>query len=350
MQANTIAIDIAKKVFHLHGVDGSGQVVLRRQLRRAQMLKFFARQPACVVGMEACATAHYWARELAALGHEVRLVAPLRVKAFVARGRKNDARDAAAIWEAMTRPSTHFVAVKSAEQQSALMLHGARRLLVEQQTRLSNAIRAHLAELGVVAATGAAGFKALLAIVAKPADPRLPAVARTALAPLVQQLQDTAARIAEIEREIKAWHASNEASRRLATVPQIGVLIASAFVAHLGERPEDARRFVSGRAFAAWIGLVPAQHSTGGKTRLGPITKAGNRYLRQLLVLAATGMIAQVRKDPARCPQLAALLQRMPARKASVAYANKLARMIWAMLARGKSYRAPQAIPEAAAA
>lgn len=338
-QVSMIAIDIAKNVFHLYGVDGSGEVVLNGRRGRAGLLKLLATLPPCMVGMEACATAHHWAREIAALGHAVRLVAPARARAFVARGRKNDAADAAAIYEAMVQPRTRFVAVKTVDQQAALMLHRARKLLVDQHTRLGNAIRGHLAEFGIVAAQGPRGFKALLGVIADGEDGRLPAAARAALRALVGQLESLAREIVALEHRITAWHQDNAASRRLATIPQIGPIIASAAVATIGE----ASRFDGGRQCAAWLGLVPGQHSTGGKTRLGPITKAGDRYLRQLLVVAATGMIRRVRRDPALCPWLAGLLARMPAKRAAVAYANKLARIIWALLNRGEVYRGPAA-------
>ena len=255
----TIGLDIAKQVFQVHGVDAAGGLVLSRQLRRGEVLKFFAKLPGCVVGLEACASAHYWAREIVALGHEVRLMPPTRVKAYGRRGRKNDRADAAACCEAVTRPSMCFVPIKTPDQQAALMLHRARQMLIEQRTRLGNAIRAHLGELGIVARKGAGGLAALLQMLETAQDERVPAAIRPILQPLVEPWRCAAAQIAGLDRQIAAWHASNEASRRLATIPQIGPIIASALLATAG----DATRFKNGRQFAAWIGLVPSQNSTG---------------------------------------------------------------------------------------
>jgi transposase len=332
---STIGLDIAKQVFQVHGVGESGEVVVRRQLRRSEVLRFFGKQPRCVVGMEACASAHYWAREIAALGHDVRLMPPTRVKPYVKWGRKNDRVDAAACYEAVTRPSMRFVPVKTVDQQAALMLHRARQLLIEQRTRLGNAIRAHLAEIGIIARKGAAGLSALLSMIAYPEDEHVPAAVRPILATLTVQWHAADEQIDALSRQILAWHKNNDASLRLATIPQVGPIIASALVATAG----DVTRFKNGRQFAAWIGLVPAQNSTGGKERLGAITKTGDRYLRQLLVVAASGMIRRVRANPALQPWLAQLLARKPAKQAAVALANKLARIAWALLAKGETYR-----------
>jgi transposase len=331
---STVGLDIAKRVLQVHGVDKTGKVVLCRQLRRGEVLKFFGKLPRCLVGMEACATAHHWARELAALGHDVRLMAPARVKAYVKWGRKNDRVDAAACCEAVTRPSMRFVPVKTVEQQAALTLHRARQLLIEQRTRLGNAVRAHLAEVGIVARKGAGGLAALLAMIAHPQDSQVPAVLCPILATLAAQWQATDAQIAVLNEQIVAWHKNNSDSVRLATIPQIGPIIASALIATAG----DVRRFKNGRQFAAWIGLVPSQHATGGKERLGAITKTGDRYLRQLLVVAASGMIRRVRAKPTISPWLAQLLARKPVKQAAVAAANKLARIAWAVLAKGQAY------------
>jgi transposase len=343
-EITTIGLDTAKSVFQVHGADASGAVVLRRQLRRSEVLKFFAKLPPCLVGLEACASAHHWAREIGALGHAVRLMPPSRVKAYVKMGAKNDAADAAACCEAVSRPSMRFVPVKTPEQQAALMLHRARQMLVESRTRLGNAIRSHIAEFGVIAAKGDAGLAALLAMVSDAADPRLPALIRPILAPLVAQYDAAEAQIGALERQILDWHRNDADSQRLASIPQIGPIIASAAVATAG----DARRFKSGRQFAAWLGLVPRQDGTGGKVRLGSITKAGDKYLRQLLVLAATGMIRRVRARPELNPWFARLLERATPRQASVALANKLARIIWALLAKGGVYRAPAGVAVAA--
>jgi transposase len=290
------------------------------------------------MGMAACASSHHWAREIAALGHEVRLMPPTRVKAYVKRGCKNDQADAAACCEAVSRPSMKFVPIKPVEQQAALMLHRARQLLVEQRTRLGNATRGHMAEFGIIAAKGDAGFAALLTMLGNEQDGHVPAVIRPILAPLAAQWRAAGEQLAVLERQIAAWHKSNADSLRVATIPQIGPLIASAFVATLG----DPTRFKNGRQCSAWIGLVPSQHSTGGKLTLGPITKAGDRYLRQLLVIAASGMIRRVRADATVSPWLAGLLARMPAKQAAVALANKLARTAWAILVSGQTYKAPR--------
>lgn len=343
---STIGLDIAKNVFQVHGIDRDGQVVQRRRLRRNEVLKFFRRLPTCVVGMEACASEHYWGREIAALGHEVRLMPPTRVKPYVKWGHKNDQADAAACCEAVTRPSMRFVPIKTVEQQAALMLHRARQLLVEQRTRLGNAIRAHLAEFGIAARKGEAGLAALRALAANPESGSVPAPIRPILKALAEQWRAADQQIDALHRQILQWHRSNGDSLRLVTIPQIGPIVASALVATAG----DASRFENGRQFAAWIGLVPSQNSTGGKDRLGAITKTGDRYLRQLPVVAATGMIHRVRRKPATFPWFARLLERKPAKKAAVALANKLARIAWAVLVSGETYRTPQPIEAALAA
>lgn len=334
-EISMIGLDLAKRVFQVHCTDAAGELVLGRRLRRSQLLDFFARLSPCVVGLEACASAHYWARELEALGHEVRLVPPAYVKPFVKRGRKNDAADAAAICRAMASPGMSLVPVKSIEDQAGLMLHRTRQLLVRQRTQLANALRAHLAELGIVAAQGAAGLKDLLAIVADPQDRRLPTAARTALALLAGQLHAAESAIAALDKDIRIWHRTNQDSQRLATIPGVGPLLASAIVATVG----DVSRFKRGRDFAAWLGLVPSQNSTGGKTVLGPITKMGDRYLRSLLVLGATAML----RRNGYGPWLAGLMTRKTGRQASVALANKMARIVWAILAHGGVYRHPEA-------
>jgi transposase len=345
-QASTIGLDIAKRVFQVHGVDESGAVVLRRQLRRADVVKFFAKQPRCVIGMEACAAAHYWGREIAALGHAVRLMPPTRVKPYVKWGKKNDKVDAAACCEAVTRPSMQFVPLKTVEEQAAVMMHRARQLLVEQRTRLSNAIRAHMSEIGIVATKGEAGFAALLAMLDNPHDSHVPAAIRAILAPLVQQWRSAGDQLAELEQQIRAWHKGNADSRLLDTIPQFGPILSTAMAATIG----DARRFDSGRQLAAWIGIVPKEASTGGRQQLGGITKTGDRYLRQLLVVAASGMIRQVNAHPEKQPWFAALLGRMPRKKAAVALANKMARIAWAVLVHRTPYRAPVLTPSAAPA
>jgi transposase len=331
----TIGFDLAKHVFQVHGVDQAGQVLIRRQLRRAEVLKFFAKLSPCLVGMEACASAHHWARRLAKLGHEVRLLPPAQVKPYVKRGKKNDATDAAAIAEAVTRPHMRFVPVKSAEQQAVLMLHRTRDLLVRQRTMLINALRAHLTEFGIVAGQGRANVAKLVATL-DAGDEAIPEVARAALRQLVAQIDDGEKKIMALNDEIVAWHRSCEASCNLASIPGIGPITASAIAASV----PDASVFKSGREFAAWLGLVPRQNSSGGKDHLGGITKMGDRYLRRLLVIGATGRLRYARKKkPGEGDWLTDLLSRKPPRVASVALANKMARIAWALLARGEAYR-----------
>jgi len=335
MQVSTIGIDLAKIVFQVHGVDAIGKVTITKKLRRSQVLALFDRFPRCLIGMEACATSHHWARELRALGHDVRLMPASYVKAYVKRN-KNDAADAAAICEAVTRPSMRFVPVKTADQQSALMLHRTRDLLVRQRTQLINAMRAHLAELGLVAARGREGVQSLIALVRDNVS-QLPDLARSALQAILSQLDALGQQIANIERHLHAQHRVNEVSQRLETIPGIGVIGATAIAATV----TDPKVFKSGREFAAWIGLVPRQNSSGGKERLGSISKQGDRYLRRLLVIGATAVIRQARTHPDEHPWLIQLLARRPAKVVAVALANKTARIAWAVLARGGTYRAP---------
>ncbi len=273
-------LDIAKSVFQVHGVDADGAVVIRRRVGRAKVLEFFAELPPCLVGMEACATAHQWARELKKLGHDTRLMPPTYVKAYVKRG-KNDAADAAAICEAVTRPSMRFVPIKSVEQQSALMLHRTRDLLIRQRTQLINALRAHLAELGLVAAKGREGLQQLVTAVTESSDERLPSNARFACHAIVAQLHAVQTQINGLDKRITQAHRANADSKRLDAIPGFGVILSTAVVATM----TDPKAFKTGREFAAWIGLVPRQNSTGGKERLGSISKQGDRYLRRLLVV-----------------------------------------------------------------
>jgi transposase len=336
MQIATIGLDIAKNVFQVHGIDVHEKVVVRKQLRRSQVLAFFAALAPCPIGIEACATAHYWARELTKLGHEVRLMPAKDVKAYVKRN-KNDAADAEAICEAVRRPTMRFVRVKSAEQQGQLMQHRTRDLLMRQRTQLINALRAHLAELGIVAAQGREGIQELLAIVADPKDQRIPIDARASLMLLAAQLQALQTLIGLIEKRIMTQHRSNEASKRLQTIPGIGVIGATAIAATMS----DPTVFRSGRDFAAWIGLVPRQDSTGGKQKLGPISKQGGQYLRRILVVGAHAVLRRAKENPEKFPWLTQLLARRPFKVVAVALANKMARVAWALLARGGSYRAP---------
>lgn len=332
-EIKTVGLDLAKHVFQVHGVDAAGECVLRKRLRRSQVVGFFAGLPRCVVGLEACATAHYWARELQSVGHEVRLMPAQYVKAYVKRN-KNDAADAEAICEAVRRPTMRFVAIKTAEQQAALLLHRGRERLVRQRTALANALRAHLAEFGVIAPQGLRNVAGLLAIVRDESDTRLPALARQVLAVLSSQLEQLTAAVEMIEKQLAAWHRSNPVSQRLATIPGIGPIIATAIAATVVE-PVG---FASGREFAAWLGLVPRQHSTGGKARLGGISKRGNRYLRRLLINGASANLLRAKATNAD-PWVIGLRRRRPSLVVAVALANKTARIAWAVMRREESYR-----------
>ena len=323
----TIGLDIAKSIFQVHGVDADGQVVIRRQLKRRYVLAFFEKLPACLVGIEACASSHHWSRELKALGHTVRLMPPAYVKPCVKR-QKNDATDAEAICEAVTRANMRFVATKTPEQQSGLTLHRTRHLFIRQQTAVINVIRAHLAEFGIVAPVGRKGVEALLDVVAN-------------LAALGAQLRRLKEQILEFDRMIMTWHRSHEASRRLDAIPGVGPVLAPALVASIA----DPKAFRSGRNFSAWIGLVPKQHSSGGKDRLGSISKQGDRYLRSLFMAGALAVIRYAKIHGSRHrPWLTALLARRPSKVAAIALANKIARMVWAMMARGERYKEPVAL------
>jgi transposase len=341
MQAvTTIGLDIAKSVFQVHGVDAEGNVIVRRQLKRRHVLAFFQKLPLCVVGLEACASSHYWARGLQALGHTVRMMPPAYVKPYVKR-HKNDAADAEAICEAATRPTMRFVTIKTPEQQSCLMLHRTRHLFIRQQTAVINAIRAHLAEFGIVAPVGRNGVEQLLEVVANPDDKRLPEIARACVAALGAQLQTLKAQILQFDRLIMTWHRSNEASKRLDEIPGVGPVLATALVASIA----DPKAFRSGRDFSAWIGLVPKQNSSGGKERLGNISKRGDRYLRSLFTTGALAVIryAKIHGTKHR-PWLTALLARRPTKVAAIALANKIARMAWAIMTRGERYQEPAAL------
>jgi transposase len=332
-EITTIGLDLAKNVFQVHAVDEAGSVVMRKRLRRGQVLPFFAGIPSCLVGLEACATAHHWARELIALGHEPRLMPPTYVKAYVKRN-KHDVADAEAICEAVRRPSMRFVPIKTMEQQSALMMHRARDLLIRQRTMLANALRGHLAEFGLIEAQGLHKVARLIAIVMDQNDGRIPDIARQVLKVIVNQIEDTQTRIAELERQVLAWHNNNPVSQRLATIPGIGPIIATAIAATVA----DPSIFRSGREFAAWLGLVPRQNSTGGKARLGGISKRGDSYLRRLLVNSAHTVLL-CSKQAKTDPWLTSLLSRKPTLVVAVALANKTARMAWAIMNGQDTYR-----------
>src|SRR5437764_2170077 len=341
MQAiTTIGLDIAKSVFQVHGIGQSGAVVVQRRLRRSQVLSFFSKLSPCVVGIEACASSHFWAREIGALGHDVRLMPAAYVKPYVKR-QKNDMADAEAICEAVTRANMRFVPTKTPEQQSGLMLHRTRHLLIRQQTSVINAIRAHLAEFGITAPVGRRGVEELLRVIADPSDKRVPEIVRSCLAALGSQLLSLKKQILEFDRMILAWHRNNQTSKRLNCIPGVGPLLATALVASVG----DPKSFRSGRSFSAWIGLVPKQHSSGGRERLGSISKQGDRYLRSLFVAGALAVIRSAKLHGTdHRPWLTALLARRPTKVAAIALANKLARMAWALMASGERYNYPVAL------
>ena len=331
MEVTTIGLDLAKHVFQVHGVNASGSVVLKRRLRRREVATFFGALRPCLVGMEACATAHYWARELRVLGHEVRLMPAQYVKAYLRRG-KNDAADAAAICEAVTRPSMRFVPVKGEAQQAALMLHRVRDLLIRQRTQLINAIRAHLAEFGVIEAQGPWNIGQLVAGLEQ--DDLVPEAVRDLIQLLAAQLKDLEKRIAEVDTRLLAQHKADPVSQRLASIPDVGPLVATAIAATV----PDPSAFRSGREFAAWLGLVPRQNSTGGKSRLGRTSRQGDAYIRRLLVIGAQSVLYCSKAARAN-PWIQGLLAKRPRMVVAVALANKTARIAWAVMARGTTYR-----------
>jgi transposase len=335
MTISTIGLDIAKSVFQVHAIDAVGRVMLRKRLPRAKVLDFFRNLDPCLVGIEACATSHFWAREIGALGHRVRLMPAQYVKPYVKR-HKNDMTDAEAICEAVQRPNMRFVEPKSAEQQGVATLHNARGLLVKMRILIGNTIRAHIAEFGVIAAKGRIGLDSLLDLLADDCEQRIPALAKEALKPIVAQLERVKQEILEMDRRILKLHRSNELSLRLATIPGVGPITATRFIAAV----PDPTVFKSGRALAAWIGLTPKQNSSGGKERLGEISRAGNQELRQLLVCGATTVIQAIERfGYIKHPWLHGLLERRPKKVATVALANKMARIIWALMMRGDRFR-----------
>jgi transposase len=317
----------------VYAIDASGRVVIAKAIRRSQMLAFFARLEPCLVGIEACGSGHFWAREIDKLGHTAKLMPPKYVKPYVKRG-KTDAGDAEAICEAVTRPTMTFVPVKSAEQQALAMLHKVRETLIGQRTQAINAMRGHLSELGVIAPQGLLGQAELGRIVRDENDARLPPMARVTLQLLLAQIEATSARIAETDAALRAEHKSSAQSRALETVPSIGPVIASALRARIG----DAHAFENGRHMAAWIGLVPEQDSSGGKTRQRGISKKGDQYLRRLLVSGAMAMVQHAQKKPDKYPWIAKLLGSKPPKVVAVAVANKTARIAWAIMTGGGTY------------
>jgi transposase len=333
MAVKVIGLDIAKNVFQVHGVDEAGQVVLKRRLRRSDVLHLFSELEPVVVGIEACHTGHHWAREIRALGHDVRLMPPQFVKPYV-KSQKNDAADAEAICEAVQRPSMRFVPIKTAEQQSILLLHRTRDLLIRQRSSLISAIKAHCAEFGIVVGRNMRDIERLIATL-RSAWSHLPDVACEMLDVLAAQLRDVAERVRAVEARLLAWHRSSDVSQRLATIPGIGPITASAVAATI----VDAKQFKSGRQFAAWLGLVPQQHSSGGKDRLGGISKRGDGYLRRLFIHGARAIVGWRKRSATKPdPWIDALLSRRHTNVATVAMANKSARVAWAVMNTGVDY------------
>lgn len=338
---SVIGLDLAKSVFQVHAISRDGEVMARRKLSRSRVLDYFDKLKPCLVGMEACGTAHHWAREIGALGHEVKLMPPQYVKPYV-KSQKNDMADAEAICEAVTRPTMRFVPIKTTDQQALLVLHGVRDQWVRLSTRLINILRGHLAEFGVVAAKGRMGVEAILAILLDDQDERVPTLARESLIPLAYELGVVKQRILDADRTITKVHRANPTSKRLETIPGVGPVIATRVLAEVA----DPSSFKSGRAFSAWIGLVPKQHSSGGRDKLGHITKKGNPELRRLLVAGAMSMIIRAKLDGfTRHPWLVRLLERKPTKVAAIALANKMGRMIWALLVKGGKFNPERLMP-----
>jgi transposase len=338
MQLATIGLDLAKNVFQVHGITAGGKAVVRRTLRRNDVLNFFATIEPCLVGMEACGTAHYWARQIARFGHDVRLMPPAYVKPYVKRN-KNDVTDAEAICEAVSRPNMRFVPVKTVEQQSVLMLHRTRSLLVRQRTMFANAIRAHLAEFGIVAAQGIGNVMTLVErLISTPSDGEpLPELVATILAPLMATMKDLQQRIKMLEAELMKVHRASEVSRRLETIPGFGCITSTAIAAAV----PNPSIFRSGREFAAWLGLTPRQNSSGGKERLGGITKMGDGYIRSLLVNGAMAVIRFAKEEgSAKTLWIRKMMAKKPSRVVAVALANKMARIAWAVMSKRETYRA----------
>ena len=338
MEVSTIGLDLAKNVFQAHGIDAGGNVTVCKTLRRQQVIPFFTKLSSCIVGLEACGTSHYWARELTKLGHEVKLMPPAYVKPYVKRG-KTDAGDAEAICEAVTRPSMRFVTLKTADQQAALSLHRTRDLLVRQRTQSVNMIRGLLAEFGIVIAKGIWNALQLTERIVKGEHLELPPAAKHAITHLAEQAHALQSRIADLDRELQTWFRGNETAKRLKTIPGLGVLSASALASSLA----DPHQFRSGRQFAAWLGLTPLARSSGGKERMGRIFKMGDGYLRRLLVNGMTSQLRWAKTHLSEAPPwLVSLLERKPAKLVAVALANKAACIAWAVMTREETYKVPQ--------
>jgi len=331
----TIGLDLAKSVFQIHGVDDTGRTMLRRRLSRHELVSYFAKMPPCLIGMEACSAAHHWARELSRVGHSVRLIPPQYVKPYVKRN-KTDAADAEAICEAVARPNMRYVPVKTLDQQDVLSLHRVRSLFVRQRTAAINTVRGLLTEFGIVAGKGIQRVTELRQRTRKASRELLPDEARAAVEEVFDHIEDLTARIESVEARVVAWHKNSETSQRLASAPGVGPITASAILASVG----DGRQFQSARHFAAWLGLTPRVHASGGKEHIGRISKGGDRYLRALLIHGARAIVGtSFRNDVAPRPWLKQLLARRSVNVAAVAVAHKTARALWAMITRGEGYR-----------
>ncbi|MGO4569962.1 IS110 family transposase [Rhizobium sp. 2YAF20] len=341
----TIGLDLAKQVFQVHAVDAQGRKLFNRKLRRAEMKDFFQKIPACVVGMEACASSHYWAREIEALGHKALLIPAQYVKPFVKRG-KTDAADAEAIALTVSQESVRNVPIKSAEQQAIIVLVKARSLFIRQRTNATNALRSHMAEFGIISAVGTKNVMAAAAVALGDGSGHVPTAARSALSAISDEIELLDSRISRLDGEIASQAKQNDDIRRLMTIPGVGVVTASTIAAHVA----DPAGFKSARHFAAWIGLTPKAHSSGGKMRNGGISKMGNTVLRSLLVMGAVSVLRWAAKDEKTTPWLRRLLVRRPFRVVAVALANKTARTIWALLNKGGVYRLHDGVHLAATA
>lgn len=332
----TVGLDLAKSIFQVHGIADDGSVVLRRAMRRSQVLEFFRSIDPCRVGIEACASSHYWANAIGQLGHTVRMMPPAYVKAYVKRN-KTDAADAEAICEAVSRPTMRFVPVKTPDEQAACMVLRTRELFVRQRSQTANAMRAHMAELGIIAATGMTSIAKLILILRDLEDTRLPIAARAALLEMAEQIEALTTRIEKLDTKIVATVKADETARRLISIPGVGPIIAATVRATI----QDPAAFRTGRDLAAWIGITPRANSSGGKERLGRISKQGNKQLRTLLIVGATSILKQARRGVKLSSWIVSLMARRPYKVVAVALANKIARTIWALLVKGGTYREP---------